>query len=71
MKGWMIGAEAIVIAPDGGVGNRHTVLADDLAQGDRRLISRLLLALVLAVISVLIPGEASPFLEAPVDWSDL
>jgi hypothetical protein len=71
MRALMVGADVIVIAEDGGTGNHRALLVDDLAHGDRRLISRLPLAFVLAVTSVLIPGHAGCFLEAPLDWSDL
>jgi len=49
----------------------QTVPVDDLARRYARLISRLVLALLLAAVSVLIPGEATRFLEAPLDWWDL
>lgn len=40
-------------------------------QKDARLISRLPLALLLAAMSVLIPGEAGRFLETRIGWSEL
>jgi hypothetical protein len=35
------------------------------------LISRVLLAVVLAAIAALIPGEAAMILDGPLTWSDL
>jgi hypothetical protein len=35
------------------------------------LVSRVLLAVVLAAIAALIPGEAATILEGPLTWSDL
>ena len=49
----------------------QTVSIDDLAWIYAGLISRLVLALVLAAASVLIPGEGTRFLEAPLEWWDL
>lgn len=68
----MISTEAMpAIARDVGGPSRQAVFAGDLADPGTRLISRLVLALVLAAIAVLIPGEANRFLDAPLEWSDL
>lgn len=72
MTASMIGTGSSAATADVGTASgRQTISLDDLAPRESGLISRLPLALVLAVISVLVPGEASRFLEAPLDWTEL
>jgi hypothetical protein len=72
MKGSMVATEpALRTVQAVRARSGQTAPVDDLARRYARLISRLVLALLLAAVSVLIPGEATRFLEAPLDWSDL
>jgi hypothetical protein len=68
----MISTEAMrAVAVEDGARDRQAVFAQDRDHRGARPISRLILALVLAAISVLIPGEAGRFVGAQLEWSEL
>lgn len=47
------------------------IIAADIGLRSEWLISRMLLAILLAAIAALIPGEGPRILDAPLTWSDL
>jgi hypothetical protein len=68
----MIVTNAIPAARGTATGRSHrSARADALARRGARFMSRLLLALVLAATSVLVPAQTTRFMEAPLEWADL
>jgi hypothetical protein len=68
----MIGVEEIGIAATvGTIQSPQPAVDAEPGPTDTPLLSRLLLALLLTAGAVLVPGEATRFLDAPLEWSDL
>ncbi len=67
----MIGAESIPATHHGGVTATNYAISGEGTASEPSLISRVLLAMLLAAGAVLIPGEATRALETPLSWSDL
>lgn len=68
----MIGSGALP-APNriGAIGEGRTLTGRRVAEIAWSLLSRLLLALFLAAVAALIPGEATQVLETRLTWSDV
>jgi hypothetical protein len=71
MNASMLGTEPIAATAAVSAAGSDQIRLDHPAPRGTVLIARLVLGLLLAAASVLIPGEAPRLLETPLTWADL